>query len=136
MASWREKKAAARRVVHDTMKVACVYLANGLPYDSNSGQDLPIVYPRLHLSDKALGDQAGTSLNSAERVEPTPKAVFWKADLEAAGITLVRNAVLSVSDGEAYTIDHAEPHDIETITAHLSRMDEADAEGLPLPEEV
>lgn len=139
MANWRDTKAAARRVVQDTMQIPFVYLASGLPYveDSNSAGELPILQARLHLSDKALGDQAGTSLNSAERVEPIRAMIFWQADLdehELGPITLERNAILVAQDGDAYCIDHIEPLDVETITVRVSPVDEADAQGLPRPE--
>lgn len=118
------------------MQIPFVYLANGIPYveDSNSAGGLVTINARLHLSDKALGDQAGTSLNSAERVEPIRKAIFWQSDLDAAGITLARNAVLVAQDGDAYIIDHLEPLDVETVTVRLSPVDDADAQGLPTPE--
>jgi len=130
--TWREQKAAARDIVHQTMKVALLVLAT-IPYDSNSGEHLPQVHARIHNREMPLGDQAGTSLNSAERYEPVPKAIFWKQELIDAGVTLARNQILSVSSGEAYSIDVVHPHDIETITVNIIRLDAADAAGLPLP---
>lgn len=44
-----------------------------------------------------------------------------------------RNAIVSVAEGEAYRIDHAlAPHGI-TIDAAVTRLDAAEATGLPLP---
>jgi len=114
------------------MRVAAYYLAS-IPYDSNSGTP-PEVQIRVHTSEKALGDQAGTSLNSAERIEQIPKVICWVADLAAAGVTLARNAVFSVEAGEAWQIDHIEPRDRETITVHCSPLDAEDSAGLPYPD--
>ena len=61
--------------------------------------------------------------------------IFWRQELLDLCITLARNAVLSVSAGEAYNIDFIEPHDQETITAHVTRLDAEDSAGLPLPPE-
>lgn len=130
---WRETKAEARAVVHDTMKVPVILLSSLDADDSNSSGVYEIEC-RLHLKDKLLGDQAGTSLNAAERYEPTPKAIFWRAALADAGITLARNMVISVSSGEAYNIEAIQPHDVETVTVDLVRLDADDAAGLPLPE--
>jgi hypothetical protein len=44
-----------------------------------------------------------------------------------------RNAIVSVAEGEAYRIDHAlAPHGV-TIDAAVTRLDTAEATGLPLP---
>jgi len=143
---WRDIKRAARSTVHQTMKVRAVYLVGGSPeHDSNSGSfsgsasgnlhGLPVVEVRIHEKGTKLGDQAGTSLNSAERYDVIPKVVFWRSELEAAGISPTRGDVLSVTSGEAYYIDVVEPHDQETITARITRLDAADSAGLPLPPE-
>lgn len=138
MASWRDVKAEARRVVHDTMRIPfAFYPAGELPSDSNSTSEAaiaPVVYGRLHLSDRALGDQAGTNLNSAEAVEPTPKIIFWLAELAEKNIVIHRNDVFCVAPGEAYEIDHVEPHDVETVTAKVTRMRGASAAPFLPPE--
>lgn len=133
---WRDIKAKARETVHQTMKVRCVYLATGAPPDSNSasGDGLPELDVRIHEHQTEAGDQAGTSLNSAQRFTVDPQAIFWRADLIAAGITLVRNAVISVSDGEAYRLGPVQPHDQETISVPITRLTASQAAGLPLPE--
>jgi len=136
--SWRDTKRAARNVVHQTMKTRCLYLADGIPYveaGSNSAGDIPELEVRVHENQTKLGDQAGTSLNSAERFEPIPQAIFWRSELTEKGITLVRNAVISLGVGEAYSLDVIEPHDQETIKARITRLDAADAAGLPVPED-
>ena len=128
---WRDTKSAARAKVHETMKVPAILIA-ALPYDSNSG-NLGQFNVRVHEKQTALGDQAGTSLNSAERFEVIPKIIFWRADLIDASIALTRNMVVSVSEGEAYNIDAVKPHDQETITVEVTRLDAEDSADLPLP---
>ena len=142
---WRDIKRGARETVHQTMKVRAVYLADGTPgNDSNSGSfsgstsgahDLPVVEVRIHEKGTNLGDQAGTSLNSAERFDAIPKVIFWRQQLLDLAITLSRNAIISVSAGEAYNIEVVKPHDQETITVEVTRLSAADAAGLPLPPE-
>lgn len=135
MASWRDIKAEGREVVHTELKIPCRYIAE-LPYDSNSSpDDPPTVGVRLLLNDKKVGAQPGQNNGSAERFEPVPKAIFWRAELDDLGITIARNAVISVVTGEAYTIDFLHPHDVETITAEVTRLDATDSAGLPVPAE-
>lgn len=133
---WRDTKSNARAVVHDTMKVPAILLASlAQAQSSNSEANLGQFNVRVHEKQTLLGDQAGTSLNSAEMAEPIPKLIFWRADLVAAGVTLRRNMVVSVSAGEAYNLDLIKPHDQETITCEVTRLDAADSASLPLPEE-
>jgi len=131
---WRETLTEARAVVHDTMKVPVILLASLASVNDSNSTDVAQLFARIHNSDKALGDQAGTSLNSAERYEPIQRAIFWVAELTAAGVTLDRNMVISVLAGEAYNIDTVRPQDRETITVEITRLDAEDSAGLPLPE--
>lgn len=133
---WRDIKAKARDTVHQTMKVKCVYMPTGVPPDSNSGSGdgLHELEVRIHEHQVPLGDQAGTSLNSAQRIEPDPRAIFWRSELIAKGITLARNAVLSVADGEAYRLGPVKPHDQETISVPITRIKPSETVGFPLPE--
>lgn len=133
---WRDTKSNARAVVHDTMKVPALLLSSADALDdSNSEGVLGQFNVRVHEKHTLLGDQAGTSLNSAERAEAVPKLIFWRADLLDAGVTLRRNMVVSVTEGEAYNIEMVKPHDQETITCEVTRLDAEDAAGLPLPED-
>lgn len=134
--TWRDTKRTARSTVHQTMKVRCIYLAQGIVPDSNSesGFEFTELEIRVHEHQTKLGDQAGTSLNSAERFEPDPRLIFWKAELEAKNITLKRNDVVSVSAGEAYRLGPTKPHDQETITVPVTRLAVAETANLPIPE--
>ncbi len=137
---WRDIKAKARAVTHTTFKVACLYIdRDAFPLDSNSASNSgDVTYPqldiRVHENQTKLGDQAGTSLNSAERFEAIPQVIFWRADLLAIPLKLKRGSILSVAAGEAYRIDVVEPNDQETIKCRITRLSANEAAGLPLPE--
>ncbi len=123
MATFRDHKRRARRNVHKHMRVAAFYLA-----DRNA---VPVpCFVRVHTKFQALGDQAGTNLNYAEREDVTPRIIFWREELPQPS----RNAIISVEVGEAYQIDNIEPADDLTITAMVTRMDLADTIDLPVPE--
>lgn len=134
--AWRDVKRAARQNVHTTFTVRALYVSS-LPYDSAS-DDAPEITCRIHEKQAPLGDQAGTSLNSAEVFEPIPRAVFWRDNLTEAGVEIDRGGVISVADGEAYRLDTIHPHDHETVTADITRLTAAQlaaAGTLPIPEE-
>lgn len=126
--TWRETRAAGRGVVQDTFKVRALYLGP-LPYDSNSG-GAPEINVRVHNSEKALG----ISPPIADNIEPTPKLIFWVADLVTLGITLAVKSVVSVEAGEAYRIGVVHPADRETITCDVTKLSAGQSAGLPVPE--
>ena len=126
MSFWRDQKKVARRVVHDTMQIAALYLAY-VPLDGASPDPLPVDV-RLHTEFKALGDQAGTSFQFAERHETVPKIIFLRSQ-----ITPVRGAVVSVALGEAYEIDNVMPPSEEYITVEVTRLAVGKTIGLPYP---
>lgn len=130
---WRDTRKAARAVVHATMKVSAILLSE-LGEDSNTNNILGQLTVRVHEKQTKIGDQAGTSLSTAERAEAVPTIVFWRDELTAIAVTLTRNMVVSVAEGEAYNIDRVWPHDQETIKCDVTRLDAADSAGLPLPE--
>lgn len=110
------------------MQVEALYLASG---SAESGDASPVeIQVRVHYSDKALGDQAGTNFHFAEREEIVPRLIFMRAQ-----ITPVRGAIVSVENGEAYRIDHLLPPDDITVTAEVIRLPPEDTFGLPIPGE-
>ncbi|WP_425962730.1 hypothetical protein [Rhizobium nepotum] len=122
MASFRDIKRRARADVHLHMRVRAFYLA-----DRNAA---PVqCFVRVHTKFQALGDQAGTNLNYAEREDVTPRIILWREELPQPS----RNAIISVEAGEAYQIDNVLPADDLTITAMVTRMDLADTTDLPVP---
>lgn len=56
---------------------------------------------------------------------------FLRADLPTH---LRTNSIVSVEAGEAYVVEFWYPRDDEYITARVTPMTEAEAEGLPVPE--
>jgi hypothetical protein len=123
MRSVRDIKKRARGDVHDRMRVAALYL------ETPSSFPVPC-FVRVHTKFAALGDMKGTSFDYAERLDTTPKLIFWRED----GIEPQRNAIVSVEPGEAYQIDHVSPPDGQTITATVVLLEAEDAAGLPVPE--
>lgn len=108
----RDIKAQARGDLHQTMQVPAVYAAPGGAQRRCN--------PRVHSKFDALGDQQGTSFNYAERIEKTPRLVFWRseidAELEAHGIIVIVDPITGQPTGEAYRLNTSEPPDLQTVT--------------------
>ena len=122
MASFRDIKRKARRDVQKHLRVPAYYLV--------SGEAEPVAcFVRLHTKFGALGDMAGTNLGYAEREEILPRIILWREEIPQP----VRNAIISVEEGEAYLIDHVQPADDLTITATVVVMPASEAAGLPYP---
>lgn len=109
---WRDTKEQARQIVHTTFGVAAILI---------SGEDTQPVSVRLHGREKALGFE-----NGAERFEGVARALFQ-------GVSPKRGDVISVAAGEAYFVETVHPADGETVAAEVTRLDDADATGLPTP---
>lgn len=107
--------------------VPALYL---LPADPGPWEEPVPCGVRLHLKFQALGDLKGTSSHYAEREEMTPKAIFFRDDVDAPA----RDAVISVAVGEAYRIDHTLPADGEFVTASIVPLTASETVGLPVPE--
>lgn len=130
MSSFREHKRRARRQLHRKMEVPALYLLTPatLPEDA-----IPVTI-RLHTKWDALGDQKGTSLNSAEMESLIPKAILMLDQLPFGVSGITRQAILSVEIGEAYRIDHAEEPDDISVTVHIVRLSAEKAQDLPVPD--
>lgn len=101
------------------MRVRAYYFA------SDDAEAVPC-YVRVHTKFTQLGDQKGTSLNSAETEETAPRLLFWREELQP-----VRNSVIiilaedSLSGGvEGYRLGVVLPPDGLTITARVSELRE------------
>lgn len=128
--NWRDVKNKARKTLHQTMQIPAFYLTS-LPLDSD---DEPIeINVRVHSSNKALGDQPGTSYQFAERREDVTALVFLREEL--TDITLDRGNVIVLGSEEAYSIDNVHPADGITVTADVSRVSASDLAGVPYPGE-
>ncbi|MES1198530.1 MAG: hypothetical protein ABUS48_00930 [Pseudomonadota bacterium] len=109
-----------RRAVHDALAVPAVLILSG----SNT-QDVTV---RLHGREKDLGPPQ--DFHGAGRYEGVARAIFWRDDLAAP---LARGVIISIAEGEAYNVDSVHPNDGPTVAAEVTRLDAADAEGLPTP---
>lgn len=89
---------------------------------------------RIHDSQKPIGESTGVNLHGAEIVEAVPKAIFLISNLEEQGVTLLRKAVISLSADEAYMLDVVMPHDHETVSCEIHRLNAEERAGLPVPE--
>ena len=127
MASFRDIKRKARSDVHKHMRVTALYI----PPASIDAAQTPIPCTvRVHSKFAALGDMAGTNFGYAERSEILPRLLIWRAEIAQP----VRGAIVSVEEGEAYSIDFVEPHDDLSITATVKRLSAEKSLGLPVPE--
>lgn len=130
--SFRDIKRAARRHLHQTMRVPALYIG------SVGATPVPI-YVRVHTKFADSGQASDRDIGNAIRHEVAPKLLFMISELESAGIDwrkLPRTAVISVERGEAYRIDTTLPPDDITITAIVTPVGPRDAAGLPVPEHV
>jgi hypothetical protein len=109
----------ARRDLHREMSVPALYIV---------GTEDPVdVTVRRQTRVAKTGDIEG--LDTAEISVETVFLRFLIDELAQPK----RNAIVSVAEGEAYRIDHAlAPHGV-TIDAAVTRLDTAEATGLPLP---
>lgn len=129
MAGLRDIKRQARRDLHNEMRVPVLYLS------TPTATPVP-VGARVHSKFRALGDQPGTSLNSAEREEIVPRIIFFRSDLPAEP---VRGAIVSVEAGEAYRVDVVLPADDQFVTVRVIQMTPtmlatSFPDGQPVPE--
>lgn len=135
MSDWRETKNKARRAVHETMRVAALYVVpNPAFVDDTSTPDeckyiTQEVSPRVHYQFKALGDLKGTSFHYAEKQEVAPQIIFWRDELSDP----IAGAIVSVSESEMYRIDNVMPPDGVTITCEVVRVPKRQMEGVPYP---
>ncbi len=125
MRSLRDIKRKARRDLHNQMKVAALYLA--APGDA--GVSITV---RIHTKWDALGIQNAEN-GLAVRRESKPKLIFMLDEMQAAGVTVKRGAIVSVERGEAYKLDNAEAPDDITVTFIATAMSAEQTVDLPIP---
>lgn len=123
--SFRDEKLKMRRRLHDIMQVPALYLKDQADY---AGTEITV---RPHTKFMALGDQKGTSFNSAEIESIAPKLILWRDQLPEDPPQ--RGRIISVEPGEAYYIDHVEEADGPTYTAHVTVISADAAKGLAVP---
>jgi hypothetical protein len=107
----------ARRDVHREAAVPALYIV---------GDDEPVeVNVRVHRHGIALGGGDGR----ASMADVSPKIVFDRSEVSLPA----RNAIVSVSRGDAWMIGEADPADGEFIVVAASRVSVARAASLPVP---
>lgn len=130
MQSFRDQKRKARRDLHDALKVPALYRAPG-------SQDWVEIFVRHHHTVDALSLDGGNTTVAGRlgaRREATPKLVFWREEVLAAGlIRLARNATISIEPGVAFTLDNSDPPDGQTVTWYANALHENECMGFPVP---
>lgn len=121
----REIKTAARRALHQAMRVPASYYETPLSTPR-------LVHVRVHSKMVEHGDLKGTNLNYAEIQDVAPKLVFDREEVDNPSA----KGLIIISAEEGYRIGHTEPKDGITITASVSRLSAADLVGKTLPEDL
>lgn len=108
--SLRDIKDRARRDLHRQAQVEAFYYAPKalLPR---------LVHVRVHNKWDAKGDVQGTSFNFAEMREETPKIVFLYEECDPD-----QQAVVVISESEAYRIINPDPRYLQTVTAACTAL--------------
>ena len=120
--SFREIKHAARRVVHETMRVPAYYyppkrLTGGIPCEI-----------RVHSKQAEHGDLKGTNFSYAETAEVVPRIIWWWTEL-----TPHQNGHFQVGTEEVYRIGIIEPVDGPTQSAQVAQLEPAQARAYVMP---
>jgi hypothetical protein len=124
--SFRDIKQKARRDLHNELKVAAIYVPDPKNLQTSPPFEITI---RVHSSLNAIGDVKGTSYSYAEREAVQPKLVFMRDQVPQPA----RDAVVVISEDEAYRVDVSQPPDLITITCRVVRLKPGQFTGLPTP---
>ena len=120
---FRETRSQMRTDVHDVMGIAALYIA------SPGATPVPCRV-RLHEKNATHGGLQGTNFHYSEREEMDVKIRFKLSEVPEPK----RDAVVSIAQGEAYTIDRREANDLDFVYCPALRMRVEDTTGLPVPE--
>lgn len=129
MASFRDIKRKMRRDLHERMKVAAAYVpVTGAPV---------LLHVRDHTKFVVNAIEGGVRSGSGQmagRHQALPSIVFMLDEVAAQGITLVRNAIVSIDTNEAYRLEvsHA-PDDISVKWSVKQITDLSELAALPHP---
>lgn len=129
MASIRDIRRKARRDLHDRFKIAAAYIPPvGEPV---------ILYMRDHTKFRVNAIEGSGRGQMVARQEMAPSIIFMRAELTEAGVTLLRNGIISVERGEAYRLDNAEAPDDITVKWFVKAItNEIELADLVLPEDL
>lgn len=120
----REAMRRGRRDLHREMSVPALYIPvpNATPIPTTV---------RTHDLPNANGKPGGRDDGYAQNADAKPRLIFLADDAPA----LIRvNAIVSVEPGEAYRIQFVHPAHGITITADVTKLTAAEAQGLPVPD--
>lgn len=123
--SIRDLRNRARTDLHNAMKIPAAYIAPGA-----GGAPVPCGI-RVHHRTKPFGDMTGFDYAPAERIEDVPEIVALVAEVSPE-----RGGVFSIAPLEAYAVETVMLPDGITVTCQVSRLNDANATGLPLPEDI
>lgn len=129
--SIRDIRRAARRALHDAFKVAVLYVPRvGKPV---------LLHARDHTKFRVNAIEGAVRSGNGQMVgrqEMAPSIIFMRDEIAAAGITLVKNDIISIERGEAYRLDNAEAPDDITVKWFVTAItNENDLDDLPTPDE-
>lgn len=128
MTDLRTIREQSRRALHRTMQEPALLYVDGYEHPIEA-------FCRVHNWSRMAGDVKGTSFEFGERVENTPKLIFWLADFSPAGNDTIRatddigcivkrGALVRIRDYAgvpvAFQIDHVEPIHFETVAAQVT----------------
>lgn len=104
-----------------------------VPLDRSAATQISV---RVHIKFEAGGKLTARNLEWMITEDKAPEIVFMRDELATKNLTLIRNAIISVEPGEAYTVDRLKPPDDITVTAVVAVMRPEDTVDLPVPEDV
>lgn len=120
MVEFRALKDRARRDLHNHLQVPAYYRA--------SASDAWVaVHVRHHRQTQRIGDYPG--MEGALMRDLAPRLVFLRDEVPLPA----RGGIVSISQGEAYTIGDCDPPDGISITAHIAPVPVAQTAGFPVP---
>lgn len=136
MTTIRDIRRKARRDLHQHMQIPAAYIpVTGTPV---------LVYIRDHTKFRANAIEGGVRSGTGsmvERQEMAPSIIFMRDELATAGVTLIKNGIISVETGEAYRLNNAEAPDDITVKWFVTAITQADElatfvvpDDFPLPE--
>lgn len=130
--SIRDIRRAARRRLHDALKVAVLYIPRvGSPV---------LLHARDHTKFRVNAIEGAVRSGNGQMVgrrEMEPSIIFMRDELSANGVTLTRGGVISIERGEAYTLDNADPPDDITVKWFVTAINnKAELDALPVPEDL
>lgn len=124
MAGIRDIKREARSALHTAMAVPALYVP------VTGATPVPVTV-RVHTKYDAAGQLNGGA-QWGERAQAEPHLIFRASQLPPNGLR--SKAIVSVEQGEAYSIEAADPvDDAGFIKARVTPLPAAQTTGLPLP---